>query len=85
MCLNIFKNFIRKKLQVNINNMYDELVVTLTLRNEKLKTRKYKRKRSVWVKSWLSNRIKTSAYQNIFTELWLMITLNSSILPFVSR
>ena len=69
MCLNKFNNFI----QVNIDNMDDELAVTLTLiinegiRNKKLKTRKSKRKRSVWVKSWLSNRIKTSAYQNIFT------------------
>ena len=35
---------------------------------EKVKKRK---KRSVWIKPWLKNRIRTSAYQNIFQELRL--------------
>ena len=78
MCLNIFNNFIRKNLQDNFDNMDDELFVTLTLmineviRNRKLKTRKSKRKRSVWIKSWLSNRILKQVHIKVFfTELWL--------------
>ena len=35
---------------------------------EKVKKRK---KRSVWMKPWLKNRLRTSAYQNIFQELRL--------------
>ena len=30
---------------------------------------KTKRKRSVWVNSWLKNRMYTSAFNNIFAEL----------------
>ena len=35
---------------------------------EKVKKRK---KRSAWMKLWLKNRLRTSAYQNIFQELRL--------------
>ena len=37
-------------------------------RNEQVKKRK---KRSVWIKPWLKNRLRISAYQNIFQELRL--------------
>ena len=30
-----------------------------------------KRKKDVWMKPWLKNRLRTSAYQNIFQELRL--------------
>ena len=41
MCLNIFNNFIRKNLQVNIDNMDDELVVALALMiNEVIRNKK---------------------------------------------
>ena len=32
---------------------------------------KKRKKRSVWMKPWLKNRLRTSAYQNIFQELRL--------------
>ena len=32
---------------------------------------KKRKKRSVWMKPWLKNRLRTSAYQNIFEELRL--------------
>ena len=35
---------------------------------EKVKKRK---KRSIWMKPWLKNRLRTSAYQNIFQEVHL--------------
>ena len=37
-------------------------------RNEQVKKRKT---RSVWIKPWLKNRLRISAYQNIFQELRL--------------
>ena len=37
-------------------------------RNEQVKKRK---ERSVWIKPWLKNRLRISAYQNIFQELRL--------------
>ena len=36
--------------------------------DEQVKKRK---KRSVWMKPWLQNRLRTIAYQNIFQELHL--------------
>ena len=32
---------------------------------------KKRKKRSVWMKPWLKNRLRTSAYQNIYQELRL--------------
>ena len=32
---------------------------------------KKRKKRSAWMKPWLKNRLRTSAYQNIFQELRL--------------
>eukprot|EP00794_Sanderia_malayensis_P000820 gene820-117_t len=29
------------------------------------------RKKSIWVKPWLANRLETSAFGSIFAELWL--------------
>ena len=37
--------------------------------SEKTTKQKTKRKRSVWVKSWLKNCMYTSAFNNIFAEL----------------
>ena len=42
--------------------------VKLDGEDEQVKKRK---KRSVWMKPWLKNRLRTSAYQNIFQELRL--------------
>ena len=39
--------------------------VKLDGEEEQVKKRK---KRSVWMKPWLENRLRTSAYQNIFQE-----------------
>ena len=32
---------------------------------------KKRKRRSVWMKPWLKNRLRTSTYQNIFQELHL--------------
>ena len=32
---------------------------------------KKRKRRSVWMKPWVKNRLRTSAYQNIFQELRL--------------
>ena len=37
--------------------------------SEKTTKQKTKRKRNVWVKSWLKNCMYTSAFNNIFAEL----------------
>ena len=42
--------------------------VKLDGEDEQVKKRK---KRSIWIKPWLKNRLRTSAYQNIFQELRL--------------
>ena len=42
--------------------------VKLDGEDEQVKKRK---KRSVWMKPWLKNRLRTIAYQNIFQELHL--------------
>ena len=38
---------------------------------EKMSKLKKEKKRSVWMKPWLQNRLRTIAYQNIFQELHL--------------
>ena len=38
---------------------------------EKMNKVKTGKKRFAWMKSWLKNRLRTSAYQNIFQELRL--------------
>ena len=42
--------------------------VKLDGEDEQVKKRK---KRSVWIKPWLKNRLRTSAYQNVFQEIRL--------------
>ena len=42
--------------------------VKLDEEDEQVKKRK---KRPVWMKPWLKNRVRTSAYQNIFQEIRL--------------
>ena len=46
------------------------LAIELKLDGEDEQVKKRK-KRSVWMKSWLKNRLRTIAYQNIFQELRL--------------
>ena len=45
-----------------------EIELKLDGEDEQVKKRK---KRSVWMKPWLKNRLRTIAYQNIFQELRL--------------
>ena len=59
----MFKN-IEKALTI----MLFAIGVKLVGEDEQVKKRK---KRSVWMKPWLKNRLRTSAYQNIFQELRL--------------
>ena len=59
----MFKN-IEKALII----MFLAIGVKLDGEDEQVKKRK---KRSVWMKPWLKNRLRTSAYQNIFQELRL--------------
>ena len=46
------------------------LAIRVKLVGEDEQVKKWK-KRSVWMKTWLRNRLRTSAYQNIFQELHL--------------
>ena len=46
------------------------LAIRVKLVGENEQVKKWK-KRSVWMKTWLRNRLRTSAYQNIFQELRL--------------
>ena len=48
--------------------MFLAIGVQLDGEDEQVKKRK---RRSVWMKPWLKNRLRTSAYQNIFQELGL--------------
>ena len=48
--------------------MFLAIGVQLDGEDEQVKKRK---RRSVWMKPWLKNRLRTSAYQNIFQELRL--------------
>ena len=48
--------------------MLSAIGVKLDREDEQVKKRK---KRSVWMKPWLQNRLRTIAYQNIFQELHL--------------
>ena len=59
----MFKN-IEKALTI----MLFAIGVKLVGEDEQVKKRK---KRSVWMKPWLKNRLRTSAYQHIFQELRL--------------
>ena len=46
------------------------MVLAMVLDGEDDNVKKRKR-RSVWMKPWLKNRLRTSTYQNIFQELHL--------------
>ena len=46
------------------------LAIRVKLVGEDEQVKKWK-KRSVWMKTWLRNRLRTNAYQNIFQELRL--------------
>ena len=59
----MFEN-IEKALTIMLSDFW----VKLDGEDEQVKKRK---KRSVWMKPWLKNCLRTSAYQNIFQELRL--------------
>ena len=50
------------------NQVFNLLLIEYIFSKKSTK-QKTKRKRSVWVKSWLKNRMYTSAFNNIFAEL----------------
>ena len=55
-----------------LKNIEKPLTITLLAIGIKLDEKKKKRKkRFVWMKPWLTNRLGTSAYQNIFQKLRL--------------
>ena len=47
------------------------ILALCTKKQQTLKEVKIKRKRRVWMKPWLKNRVQQSAYSNIFQELRL--------------
>ena len=60
---------------VKMNSCEKEYAVGLIIvyeyfRKKKQKVKK-KRNRKIWVKTWLKNREAQSAYNNLFSELWL--------------
>ena len=50
------------------NQVFNLLLIEYIF-SKKSTRQKTKRKRSVWVNSWLKNRMYTSAFNNIFAEL----------------
>ena len=50
------------------NQVFNLLLIEYIFSKKSTK-QKTKRKRSVWVKSWLKNRMYTSAFNNIFAVL----------------
>ena len=52
------------------NQVFNLLLIEYIFSKKSTK-QKTKRKRSVWVKSWLKNRMYTSAFNNIFAVLMI--------------